>query len=108
MEIKKKRGVGKPFVKNDPRINRAGRRLGSRNKFTERFVDAMLVDFEAHGEEVIEKVRIQDPSSYIRVATALIPAKSESEVEVKDTTGETLAEIDWDVITGGKSADKKG
>jgi len=108
VEIKSKRGVGKPFVKNDPRINRAGRRLGSRNKFTERFVDAMLVDFEAHGEEVIEKVRIQDPSSYIRVATALIPAKSESEVEVKDTTGETLAEIDWDVITGGKSADKKG
>jgi len=103
-----KGGVGKPFIRNDPRINRAGRRMGSRNKFTEKFVDAMLVDFEKHGEEVIQKVREQDPSSYIRVATALIPSKSESEVEVKDMTQETLSEIDWDVITGGKSANKKG
>ena len=42
----KKIPVGKPFVKNDPRINRAGRRLGSRNKFSNAFVDAMLMDFE--------------------------------------------------------------
>ena len=54
------------------------------------------------------EIREQDPSSYIRVATALIPSKSESEVEVKDMTQETLSEIDWDVITGGKSANKKG
>lgn len=103
----KKRGQGKPFIKNDPRINRSGRRLGSRNKFTEKFVDAMLVDFEQYGESVIAEVRQKDPSSYIRVATALIPSKSESEVEVKDTSSETLDEIDWEVITGGMSADKK-
>ena len=104
----KKRGQGKPFIKNDPRINRSGRRLGSRNKFTEQFVDAMLVDFEQYGESVIAEVRQKDPSSYIRVATAVIPSKSEAEVEVKDVSSETLAEIDWEVITGGISADKKG
>ena len=71
-------------------------------------MDAMLVDFEEHGESVIAEVREKDPSSYIRVATALIPSKSETEVDVKDVSSETLAEIDWEVITGGMSADKKG
>ena len=104
----KKRGQGKPFIKNDPRINKSGRRLGNRNKFTEKFVDAMLVDFEKHGESVIAEVREKDPSSYIRVATALIPSKSEAEVEVRDISSETLAEIDWEVITGGARADTKG
>jgi len=68
----------------------------------------MLVDFEEHGESVIAEVREKDPSSYIRVATALIPSESEAEVEVKDISSATLAEIDWEVITGGMNADKKG
>ena len=95
--------VGRPFVKNDPRINRAGRRIGSRNKFSEAFTDAMLLDFEEHGESVIAEVRQKDPSTYVRIATALIPSKMEQEIEVKDVSIESLAEIDWDIIVGGKN-----
>ena len=69
--------VGKPFVKNDPRINRAGRRIGSRNKFSQAFTDAMLLDFEQYGESVIAEVRQKDPSTYVRIATALIPSKTD-------------------------------
>jgi hypothetical protein len=94
--------VGKPFVKNDPRINRAGRRIGSRNKFSQAFTDAMLIDFEQYGESVIAEVRQKDPSTYVRIATALIPTKTEQEIEVKDTSAESVSEIDWDVIVGGK------
>ena len=72
--------VGKPFVKNDPRINRAGRRIGSRNKFSQAFTDAMLIDFEQYGESVIAEVRQKDPSTYVRIATALIPSKTEQEI----------------------------
>jgi len=95
--------LGKPFVKNDPRINRAGRRIGSRNKFSQAFTDAMLLDFEVHGESVIAEVRQKDPSTYVRIATALIPSKTEQEIEVRDTTSENISEIDWDIIVGGKS-----
>jgi hypothetical protein len=100
-EIKKK-PLGKPFVKNDPRINRAGRRIGSRNKFSQAFTDAMLMDFEMYGDSVIAEVRQKDPSTYVRIATALIPSKTEQEIEIKDTSAETVAEIDWDIIVGGK------
>ena len=103
-KTKSRGGPGKPFVKNDPRINRAGRRIGSRNRFSEAFTDAMLVDFEVHGENVIAEVREKDPSTYVRLATALIPSKTEQEIEVKDTSSEAVAEIDWDVITGGANA----
>jgi hypothetical protein len=95
--------LGKPFVKNDPRINRAGRRIGSRNKFSQAFTDAMLLDFEVHGESVIAEVRQKDPSTYVRIATALIPSKTEQEIEVRDTSSENISEIDWDIIVGGKS-----
>jgi hypothetical protein len=94
--------VGKPFIRNDPRINRAGRRIGSRNKFSQAFTDAMLIDFEQYGESVIAEVRQRDPSTYVRIATALIPSKTEQEIEVKDTSAESVSEIDWDIIVGGK------
>tara|TARA_B100001142_G_C14084522_1_gene558750 strand:- start:353 stop:721 length:369 start_codon:yes stop_codon:yes gene_type:complete len=97
----KKVPVGKPFVKNDPRINRAGRRIGSRNKFSQAFTDAMLLDFEQYGDSVIAEVRQKDPSTYVRIATALIPSKTEQEIEVKDSSAETVSEIDWDIIIGG-------
>jgi|TARA_Y100000310_G_scaffold193100_2_gene193069 hypothetical protein len=103
----KKIPVGKPFVKNDPRINRAGRRLGSRNKFSNAFVDAMLMDFELHGEAVIAEVRERDPSTYVRIATALIPSKSETEVEVKDNTSELIEAVDWEAIMGIKDASEE-
>ena len=103
----KKIPVGRPFVKNDPRINRSGRRLGSRNKFSNAFVDAMLLDFEEHGEAVIAEVRERDPSTYVRIATALIPSKNETEIEVKDNTHDLVEAIDWDAIMGTADASQE-
>jgi len=107
LKEKSKGGNGGRFFPGDPRINRAGRQLGSRNKFSKTFIDAMLLDFEIHGSQVIETVREKDPSTYVRIATALLPSRMEQEVEIKDNTEELKEGIDWDVITGGLYASKE-
>src|SRR5207302_93422 len=43
-----------------------GRRKGSRNKLTERFLDAIADDFLEHGPEAIAKVRMDDPAMYLK------------------------------------------
>ena len=50
-----------------------GRRKGSRNKLTERFLDTIADDFAEHGADAIAKVRISDPISYLKIVGSLIP-----------------------------------
>jgi hypothetical protein len=50
-----------------------GRRKGSRNKLTERFLDTVANDFAEHGAEAIAKVRVDDPATYLKIVGALIP-----------------------------------
>lgn len=102
-EFKPKRMAGKPFVKNDPRINRNGRPKGSRNKMSENFIADFMSDWENNGEVAIEKMRKSDPSSYVRIALAIMPKEIKQEVEVTDGSKDHVEAVDWDVITGGKS-----
>lgn len=60
-------------VKNGECLNPAGRPKGSRNKFAEAFVNDFLKDWETHGSETIVRVREEDPSTYIRVSSTLLP-----------------------------------
>jgi hypothetical protein len=50
-----------------------GRRKGSRNKLTERFLDTIADDFAEHGAEAIVKVRTDDPATYLKIVGSLIP-----------------------------------
>ena len=101
-DFKMKRGSGRPFIKNDPRINRKGRPKGSRDKMSEALVDAFLADWMVHGESAIERVREKDPSTYVRGAFAMMPKEIKQEVEVTDQT-DRASSIEWDVITGKAS-----
>jgi len=41
------------------------------------FLIAFAQDFEAHGESVIQKVREEDPTAYLRIAAMIIPKEVE-------------------------------
>jgi hypothetical protein len=50
-----------------------GRKRGARNKLTERFLDAIADDFAECGAEAIAKVRNDDPATYLKIVSSLIP-----------------------------------
>jgi hypothetical protein len=39
-------------------------------------------DFEVHGAQVIERVRKEDPSTYLKVASGLLPKQSELDINI--------------------------
>lgn len=60
--------------------NPNGRPKGSRNRLSEAFTLALANDFDKHGPEVIEKVRVTDPAAYVRVIASILP----KQVEIKE------------------------
>ena len=74
MDEQPKRVIGRPFLPGQ-----GGRPKGARNKLGEAFVSAILTDFESNGVDAIERVRANDPSTYVRVIAGLLP---------KEVTGE--------------------
>ena len=61
--------------------NPAGRQKGSRNRLTERFVAALVEDFEAHGQPVIHRVRETDPVAYLNLCAKLCVKEASDESE---------------------------
>lgn len=53
--------------------NPAGRPIGSRNKFSEDVIQAFAIDWAAGGPEAIARVRVTDPSTYMRVVASILP-----------------------------------
>ena len=79
----------KPGVSGNPK----GRPKGSRNKFGELFLSNLCDDFEEHGVAAIQRVRLNDPSTYMRVCAALIPKEMKIE-QVSDVGQLTDEELD--------------
>jgi catalase (peroxidase I) len=50
-----------------------GRRKGARNKLTERFLDAIADDFAEHGADAIAKVWTDDPATYLKIVSSIVP-----------------------------------
>jgi hypothetical protein len=61
--------------------NPRGRPKGARNRLGEDFLAQLYDDFAAHGPAAIERVREEDPATYLRVIASLVPK------EVKSTSG---------------------
>jgi hypothetical protein len=57
--------------------NPAGRPKGSRNKVSEKLLEALAIDFDDHGKEVIEKVRVERPADYLKIVASLVPKQME-------------------------------
>lgn len=69
-----------------------GRPKGSRNRLGEAFLAALADDFDKHGENVIQTVRLEDPTAYLRVCASILP----KELTVKVDPLEELSDADLD------------
>jgi hypothetical protein len=50
-----------------------GRKPGSRNKFTENFMQTIAEDFAVNGSSALESLRLSNPEAYIRILVSLLP-----------------------------------
>jgi hypothetical protein len=66
-------GYCKPPIEYQFKPGQGSRRKGSRNKLGEDFIQALADDFERHGVEAIERVRIEKPEAYLKVIASLLP-----------------------------------
>jgi hypothetical protein len=71
--------------------NPGGRPKGSRNRLSEDFIRAFAEDFEVHGAAVIEEVRRERPSDYLKIAASLLPKDFELTVNTNLETASILA-----------------
>ncbi len=69
--------------------NPAGRPKGARSKLGSAFLEAMLADFDAHGKDVIEAVRVEKPDQYLKVVASILP----KEIALDDETTGAIADI---------------
>ena len=70
--------------------NPAGRPLGSRNRLTNALVADLTASWEKHGSCVLERLRIDDPATYARLAVSLVPKDVQLTVEKVDPILEKL------------------
>lgn len=65
--------------------NPLGRPRGKKRKLTDKFIAALMSDFEQHGKEAIAAIRAARPIEYLRIVTSVMPRHS-------DTARRALAE----------------
>jgi hypothetical protein len=72
--------------------NPGGVSKGSRGKLTDVFIRALARDWEAHGEEVIKRVRDENPLAYLKGMLILLPKDVSSETQTEQTPSEGFPE----------------
>ena len=82
--------------------NAAGRPKGSRARLSEAFVNDVQEDWKLHGIATLQRVRQDDPSTYLRVVASILP--KEIEVEI----GEGLVALLGELSQLGSSGNKPG
>ena len=78
--------------------NPAGRPKGSRNRVGEKLLETLATDFDAHGKEVIEKVRADRPAEYLKIVASLVPKQMEIEDLRSNRKAEDLSDDDLAAI----------
>jgi hypothetical protein len=50
---------------------------GARNKISEKFLEALAIHFEVHGETAIDKVYQERPHDYLKIVASVLPKRME-------------------------------
>lgn len=71
--------------------NPGGLSKGSRRKLSDAFIRALARDWEAHGEEVIRRVRAENPAAYFKGMLSLLPKDVSLEAQIEQTPYGSMA-----------------
>jgi hypothetical protein len=62
-----------------------GRPKGSRTRLCDQFVKDLAADWLVHGPQTIRVLRVEDPSTYVRVVAGLMPKELDAHIDTKFT-----------------------
>ena len=74
--------------------NPAGRPKGIKNKLSEDFVKALSDDFAEHGISVIETVRVDAPTHYLKICASMVPKDYHLTSNISDYENLSEEELD--------------
>jgi len=60
-------------------VKRRGNRHHTRHLLNQEFIQALLLHFREHGKKAIEKVAREQPASYLKILTLLVPREHKIE-----------------------------
>lgn len=63
--------------------NPAGRPKGSRNKFSEDFINDVVKHWKKNGGEVLDRVCLEQPAAYLKIVASLVPKELNTDVNMK-------------------------
>ncbi len=73
--------------------NPGGLAVGTRNRLNARFLNALADDFQEHGKEAIERTRIEEPGTYVKVCASLLPKQIEQTQPLDDLNDADLMAV---------------
>ena len=73
--------------------NHTGRPKGARNRLQNTFVTALAEDFEEHGAGIIRIVRCEEPATYLKIITAVLPKEMIFENATSDLDDDQIDEL---------------
>jgi hypothetical protein len=65
--------------------------MSKRARLTEKFIEALHSDWEQHGSEIIEKLRLESPKTYAEIVARLCPVQQQVEISEPDVLEQQLS-----------------
>jgi hypothetical protein len=73
--------------------NPKGRPLGSKHRLAESFIRALAESFQQYGPETLERVRQDDPATYLRLVAYLLPKEIKIQPDQQELSSLTAEEL---------------